>query len=92
MSDFATPWIAAQHASLPIASLIPFSSCLQSFPESGSFPKGQFLTSGGQSIGASASALALPMNIQDLFPLVLSCNVENISYEIIYKEQSVSKS
>ena len=50
-------------------SVIPFSSHLQSFPASGSFPIGQFFTSGGQSIGASASVL--PMNIQGLFPLGL---------------------
>ena len=42
---------------------------LQSFPASGSFPMNQFFTSGGQSIGASASASVLPMNIQDWFPL-----------------------
>ena len=47
------------------SSVIPFSSCLQSFPESGSFPMSQFFTSGGQSIGVSASASVLPMNIQD---------------------------
>ena len=47
---------------------IPFSSYLQSFPASGSLPMSQFFTSGGQSIGVSASALVLPMNIQDLFP------------------------
>ena len=52
--------------------VIPFSSCLQSFPESGSFPMSQFFTSGGQSIGASASALFLPVNIHDWFPLGLS--------------------
>ena len=46
----------------------PFSSCLQSFPASGSFPKSQFFTWGGQSIGVSASASVLPMNIQDWFP------------------------
>ena len=50
-------------------SVIPFSSCLQSFPASGSFPISQFFASGGQSIGASASASVLPMNIQDCFPL-----------------------
>jgi len=47
----------------------PFSSCLQSFPASGSFPMRQFFPSGGQSIGVSASASALSMNIQDWFPL-----------------------
>ena len=52
------------------SSVIPFSSCLQSFPASGSFPMSQFFTSGDQSIGASASVL--PMNIQDWFPLGLT--------------------
>ena len=51
------------------SSAVPFSSPLQSFPASGSFPMSQFLTSGGQSIGASASASVLPMNIQDWYPL-----------------------
>ena len=44
-------------------------SCLQSFPASGSLPMSQLFASGGQSIGASASALVFPMNIQDWFPL-----------------------
>ena len=47
-----------------------FSSCPQSFPESGSFPMSRLFTSGGQSIGASASVL--PMNIQGWFPLGLT--------------------
>ena len=49
------------------SSVIPFSSCLQSFPASGSFPMSQFFASGGQSIGASASASVLPMSIQGWF-------------------------
>ena len=49
--------------------VIPFSSCLQSFPASGSFPMSQFFASGGQNIGVSASASVLPVNIQDWFPL-----------------------
>ena len=53
------------------SSVIPFSSCLQSFPASGSFLVSQFFTSGGQSIGVSASASVLPMNTQDWFPLGL---------------------
>ena len=53
-------------------SVIPFSSYLQSFPASGSFPMNQFFASGGQSIGASASASVLPMNIQDWFTLELT--------------------
>ena len=51
------------------SSVIPFSSCLQSFPASGSFPMSQFYASGGQIIGASGSASVLPMNTQDWFPL-----------------------
>ena len=51
------------------SSVIPFSSCLQSFPASGSFPMSQFFASGDQSIGVSASASVLPINIQDWFPL-----------------------
>ena len=50
-------------------SVVPFSSRLQSFPASGSFPMSQFFESGGQSIGTSASASVLPMNSQDWFPL-----------------------
>ena len=50
------------------SSVIPFFSCLQSFPASGSFPVSQFFASGGQSINISASASVLPMNIQDWFP------------------------
>ena len=56
------------HPAIP-SWVIPFSSRLQSFPASGSFPMSRFFASGGQSIGASASASVLPMNIQDWFPL-----------------------
>ena len=51
------------------SSVVPFSSCLQSFPASGSFPMSWFFKSGGQRIGVSASASVLPMNIHDWFPL-----------------------
>ena len=51
------------------SSFIPFSSCLQSFPASGFFQMSQFFATGGQTIGVSASASVLPMNIQDWFPL-----------------------
>ena len=51
------------------SSVVPFSSCLQSFPASGSFPMSQLFTSGGQNIGVSASASVLPMNTQDWSPL-----------------------
>ena len=50
------------------SSFVPFSSCLQSFSASGSFPMSQFFASGGHSIGVSASASVLPMNIQDCSP------------------------
>ena len=63
------------------SSVILFSSHLQSFPESGSFLSSQFFASRGQSIGASASASVLPMNIQDWFPLGLTglspCNARD---------------
>ena len=52
--------------------VIPFSSCLQSFPASGSFSVSQFFASGSQSIGVSASTSVLPVNIQDWFPLGLT--------------------
>ena len=54
------------------SSVGPFSSCLQSFPASGSFPVSQLFIPGGQSIGSSASASVLPMNIQGWFPLGLT--------------------
>ena len=51
------------------SSVVPFSSCPQSFPASGSFPVSQLFASGGQSIGVSASTSVLPMNTQDWSPL-----------------------
>ena len=54
------------------SSVIPFSSCLQSFPVSGSFLMSQLFSSGGQRIGASTLASILPMNVQDWFPLGLT--------------------
>ena len=65
------------------SSVILFSSCPQSLLASGSFPMSQFSVAGGQSIGVSASASVLPMNIQDWFPLVLtdliSCQSKGLS-------------
>ena len=55
-----------------ILCLHPLLLCLQSFPAPGSFPMSRFFTSGGQSIGVSASASVLSMNIQDWFPLRLT--------------------
>ena len=54
------------------SSVVPFSSHLQSFPASGSFPTSRLFTSGSQSIGASASWSVLPMHIQSWFPLGLT--------------------
>ena len=61
------------------SSVIPFSSCLQSFPESGSFPMSWLFASGHQSIGTSALALVLPVNIQDWFPLGLTSLISLLS-------------
>ena len=82
---FATPWTAARQGvcsdSYPsslwchptiLFFVVPFSSCFQSFPASGSFPMSQFFVSGSQSIRVLASASVFPMNIQKLFPLGLS--------------------
>ena len=55
------------------SSVVPFSSCPQSFPASGSFPMSQFSASSGQIIGVSALASILPMSIQDWFPLGWTC-------------------
>ena len=54
------------------SSIAPFSSCLQSFSASGSFPVNQLFILGGQSTGASSSVSVLPMNIQGWFPLELT--------------------
>ena len=75
------------------------------FPASGSFPVSQFFTLGGQSIGVSASASVLPMNIQDWFPLVLTgwislqskglsrvfCNTTVQKHQFLYKDLEYSK-
>ena len=63
------------------SSVIPFSSCLQSFPASGSFQMSQFFASGGQRIGVSALASVPPMNIQDWFPL--GCCTANWKHAVL---------
>ena len=75
------------------SSVIPFSSRLQSFPASGSFPMSQFSTSGGQSIGVSASASALPMNIHGWFPLGLTALISLQSKELsrVFSNTTVQK-
>ena len=71
----------------------PLFSCLQSFPASGSFPMSQFFASNGQSIGVSASASALPMNIQNWFPLgwtgLISLQSKRLS--IVFSNTTVQK-
>ena len=67
---FGDPWpscLLPCHHPIISSSVVPFSSCLQSFPASGSFPLSQFFTSGSQSIGASTSVLTT--NTQDSSPL-----------------------
>ena len=66
---YCLPEFAQIHAHWVTSSITPFSSCLQSFPASGSFPVSLLFTSGGQSIGVSASTSVLPMNTQDWSPL-----------------------
>ena len=73
LPEFAQTYPLCQWRHPAISSAVgPFSSCSQSFPASGSFPMSWLFTSGGQSIGASASASVLPMNIQGWFPLGLT--------------------
>ena len=67
---YPNPWPLSQWCHPTISSsVVPFSSCPQSLPASGSFPMSQLFTSGGQSIRVSASASVLPMNTQDWSPL-----------------------
>ena len=75
------------------SSAVPFSSCFQYFPASGTLPMSQLFTSGGQSIGVSASALVLAMNIQSWFPLgltglitLLSKGLSKIFYSITVRK------
>ena len=72
---------------------LPFSSCLQSFPESGYFPMSQFFASGGQSTGVSASTSVLPMNTQDLFPLGWNGWISSESKELsrVFSNTTVQK-
>ena len=70
---YSNPWPSSQWCHPTISSsAIPFSPCLQPFPASGSFQMSHFFKSCGQSIGVSASASVLPINIQDWLPLGLT--------------------
>ena len=75
------------------SSVVPFSSHLQSFPASGSFPMSQFVALGGQSIGVSASTSVLPMNIQDWFPSGLTgwISLQSKGLSRVYSQHHSSK-
>ena len=72
---------------------VPFYSCLQSFPASGSFPLSQSFASGGQIIGASASASVFPVYIQDRFPLGLTgwISVQSKGLSRVFPNTTVQK-
>ena len=80
------------HPTIP-SFVIPFSTCLQSFPASGSFLMSQFFVSGGQSIGVSASASVLPMNIQDWFPFELTglISLQSKQFSRVFSNSTVQK-
>ena len=75
------------------SSVVPFSSCLLSVPESGSFPMSLLFTSGSQSIGASASASVLPMNIQGWFRLGLTgmISLQSKGFSRVFSNTTVQK-
>ena len=73
LPEFAQINVHSVHDAIqPSYPVIPSTSCPESFPSSGSFPRNRLFTSGGQSIGVSASVSVLTMNIQDWFPLGLT--------------------
>ena len=75
------------------SSVVPFSSCLQSFPAAGSFPMNQLFALGDQSIGASISASVLPINIQDWFPLELTdlISLQSKGLSTVFSNTAVQK-
>ena len=75
------------------SSVIPFSSCRQSFPASGSFQMSQLFASDGQNIGVSASTSVLPMNIQDWFPLGLIgwISLQSKGFSRVFSNTTVQK-
>ena len=85
--------IASVMPSNHLSSVVPFSSCLQSFPASGPFPMSWFFTSGGQHIGVSASASVLSTNILDWFPLGLTgwISLESKGLSRIFSSTEVQK-
>ena len=75
------------------SSVVPLSSCLQSFLASGSFLRSQFFTSGDQSIGVSTSTSVLPMSIQDWFPLGLTgwISLQSKGFSRVFSNTTVQK-
>ena len=73
--------------------VVPFPSCLQSFPATGSIQMSQFFASGGLSIGVSASASVLPMNIQNWFPLGLIglISLQSKGFSRVFSNTTVQK-
>ena len=76
-----------------LSSVIPSSSCILYFPASGYFPMSQFFPSGGQTIGASASASVLPLNTQGWFPLGLTglISMQSKGISRVYSNTTVQK-
>ena len=75
------------------SSVVPFSSCLQSFPASGSFQMSRFFASHGQSIGVSTSISVLLVNIQDWFPLGLTgwISLQSRGFSRVFSNTTVQK-
>ena len=90
LSRWGRPTIMSPTISCPV---VPFSSCLQSFPASGFFPVSQLFASGGQSTGVSASASVLPMNIQDWFLLGLNgfISLQSKEFSKVFSNPTVQK-
>ena len=107
--DCSTPGLPVHHQLLELAQahvcwvgdavptilsyVVPFSSYLQSFPASGSFPMSQFFTSGDHSIGVSALASVLPMTIQDWCPLGLTgwISLQSKGFSRVFSNTTVQK-
>ena len=75
------------------SSVVPFSSCLQSFPASGPFQMSQIFTSGGQNIGVSVSTSVLPMNTLDWLPLGLTgwISLQSKGFSRVFSNTTVQK-
>ena len=93
LPEFAQTHVHWVSDAIHLYSDVPFSSCLQSFPASGSFPMSQLFASGSQSIRASASASVLLMNIQGWFPLGLTGWISLQSKELsgVFSNTTVQK-